>query len=81
MAWGRWAGADFQTRWQKSASIELAGIRKEKRIRPADMVTRRFLLHARDVGIFRDMLGSRFGEYGHNGFKDLLHKVLLLGGQ
>ena len=61
--------------------MQLARIREQKGIRPADLIAGRLLLHAGDLGEFRQVLGIRFRKHGRDGFKDLLHEVLLLGGQ
>ena len=60
---------------------DLARKSEKVRIRPANVVTGRFDLRFRSLGKFRQVLGIRLLEYRNNGFKDLLHEVLLLGGQ
>jgi hypothetical protein len=61
--------------------MRLAGIREQEGIRPANMIAGRLLLHAGGLGEFRQVLGICFRKHGRDGFKDLLHEVLLLGGQ
>ena len=48
---------------------------------PAEVITRRFALYVSGLGEFRQVLRTRLREHGRDGFKDLLHEVLLLGGQ
>jgi len=61
--------------------MKLAGISEQERIRPAHVITGRFQLYVGGLGEFRRVFGIRFRKHGRDGFKDLLHEVLLLGGQ
>ena len=60
---------------------DLARKSEKVRIRPANVITGRFDLRFRGLRKFRQVLGIRLREYRNNSFKDLLHEVLLLGGQ
>lgn len=60
--------------------LYLTGKAKKKGIRAAEAIHGGFLLF-RQSHMFENMLGCRLREDRTNSVKDLLHEVLLLGGQ